>query len=64
MIIASEQQAIEIARYLDVWNDEDYTLFTYRHRPSGLTLFGIKLFSGSLVTHDPRAAAPRTKNGE
>jgi hypothetical protein len=59
MKMASEQQAREVAQYFDVWNDEDYTIFTYIHRPTKVTLFGIKLFSGSIITTDPRAAAPR-----
>jgi hypothetical protein len=63
MLIASEQQAREVARHFDVWNDEDYKIFTYPHRPTKITLFGIELFSGTIITTDPRAAAPR-KTGE
>ena len=64
MLIVSEQQAREVGQYLDVWNDEDFTIFQYEHRPSRLTLFGVKLFNGSLITRDPRAAEPRNQNGE
>lgn len=63
-MIVSEQQAHEVAQYLDVWNDKDYTVFWYEHKPSRLTLFGVKLFNGTFVTTDPRAAAPRTTTGE
>ena len=57
MFIASEQQAHEVGALIG----GHYTVFQYEHRPSRLTLFGVKSTTGTF-TQDPRAAAPRNIN--
>jgi len=59
MIIASEQQATEIAAAY-----AGSKVFQYEARPSRLTLFGVELSNGRKITLDPRAAAPRKTEGE
>ena len=57
MFIASEQQAHAVGDFIG----GDYTVFKYEHRPTRLTLFGVKSTTG-IFTQDPRAAAPRTSS--
>ena len=59
MIMASEQQAEQVAAYLGGGK-----VFWYEHRPTRITLFMVILPDGRRIMFDPRAAAPRIKNGE
>jgi hypothetical protein len=56
-MILSEAQAETIGHHLTGGNvGEDFTVFSYVHNRSKLTMFGVDI-GGNIVTTDPRAAA-------
>jgi hypothetical protein len=64
-MIVSEQDAEQVGEYITGGKHPvAFTVFTYEHKPSRLTAFGVQLPTGTTITADPRAAAPRKTTGE
>lgn len=64
-MIPSEQQAEKIGEARTGGKrGQAFEVFMYEHRPSRVTLFGVELPDGSLITADPSVSATRMTKEE